>query len=90
MAESWPAVLGTGRASNVAPRRFDGRSGAEAIDPTLADWFPSSDIDAVVVGKAPTLRRVMMPELFMADAMGATGKPADPGTPPVRLADPPG
>ena len=35
-----------------------------------------SDIDAVVVGKAPDFfEGVMMPELFLADALGATGKP---------------
>jgi acetyl-CoA C-acetyltransferase len=34
------------------------------------------DIDAVVLGKAPdTFEGVMMPEIFMADALGATGKP---------------
>jgi acetyl-CoA C-acetyltransferase len=34
------------------------------------------DIDAVVVGKAPDFfEGVMMPELFMVDALGATGKP---------------
>ena len=49
----------------------------EAIDAALADadvtW---DDIDAVVVGKAPDLfEGVMMPELMMADALGAVGKP---------------
>src|ERR671918_3224075 len=35
-----------------------------------------ADIDAVVIGKAPDLfEGVMMPELSMADALGATGKP---------------
>src|SRR6266704_4795330 len=35
-----------------------------------------SDIDAVVVGKAPDLfEGVMMPELYLADALGAVGKP---------------
>ena len=34
------------------------------------------DIDAIVVGKAPDLfEGVMMPELFLADALGAAGKP---------------
>jgi acetyl-CoA C-acetyltransferase len=34
------------------------------------------DIDAVVIGKAPDMfEGVMMPELFLADALGATGKP---------------
>ncbi|MBN7458159.1 thiolase domain-containing protein, partial [Mycobacteroides abscessus] len=49
----------------------------EAIDRAMTDagvdW---DDIDAVVVGKAPDFfEGVMMPELFMADAIGATGKP---------------
>ncbi len=35
-----------------------------------------SDIDAVVVGKAPDFfEGVMMPELYLADALGASGKP---------------
>ncbi len=34
------------------------------------------DIDAIVVGKAPDLfEGVMMPELFLAEALGAAGKP---------------
>ena len=34
------------------------------------------DIDAVVVGKAPdTFEGVMLPENYLADALGATGKP---------------
>jgi acetyl-CoA C-acetyltransferase len=35
-----------------------------------------SDIDAVVIGKAPdTFEGVMLPENYLADALGATGKP---------------
>jgi acetyl-CoA C-acetyltransferase len=35
-----------------------------------------ADIDAVVIGKAPdTFEGVMLPENFLADAVGATGKP---------------
>jgi len=35
-----------------------------------------ADIDAVVLGKAPDMfEGVMMPELFLADALGAVGKP---------------
>ena len=35
-----------------------------------------SDIDAVVIGKAPDMfEGVMMPELYLADALGAVGKP---------------
>ena len=49
----------------------------EAIDRALADSGSTfDDIDAVVVGKAPDLfEGVMMPELFLADALGAAGKP---------------
>ena len=35
-----------------------------------------TDIDAVVIGKAPDMfEGVMMPELYLADALGAAGKP---------------
>jgi acetyl-CoA C-acetyltransferase len=49
----------------------------EAIDKALADSDTTlDDIDAVVVGKAPDFfEGVMMPELFMVDALGATDKP---------------
>ena len=49
----------------------------EAADRALADaGLTFADIDAVVVGKAPDLfEGVMMPELYLADALGAVGKP---------------
>ena len=77
----------TGPARARAPGRREHRSRRtdvsmaglcrEAIDRALADagtdW---PQIDAVVLGKAPDLfEGVMMPELFLADAIGATGKP---------------
>jgi acetyl-CoA C-acetyltransferase len=44
-----------------------------ALDDAELTW---SDIDAVVLGKAPDpFEGVMMPELSMADALGAHGKP---------------
>src|SRR5256714_5526415 len=44
-----------------------------ALEDAGLDW---RDIDAVVVGKAPDLfEGVMMPELYLADALGAAGKP---------------
>ena len=44
-----------------------------ALDDAGYDW---SDIDAVVLGKAPDMfEGVMMPELYLADALGAVGKP---------------
>ncbi len=40
-----------------------------------ANWA-DSDIDAVVIGKAPdAFEGVMQPELFLGDALGAAGKP---------------
>src|SRR5260370_2741084 len=73
------AVLGTGQTKYVAKRHDVSMNGLvrEAIDRALEDSSSTfDDIDAVVVGKAPDFfEGVMMPELFMADAMGATGKP---------------
>src|SRR6187402_3255341 len=73
------AVLGTGQTHYVAKRTDVSMSGLvrEAIDRAMIDanvtW---GDIDAVVVGKAPDFfEGVMMPELFLADALGCTGKP---------------
>src|SRR5579859_2900336 len=44
-----------------------------ALDDAGMTW---ADVDAVVIGKAPDLfEGVMMPELYLADALGATGKP---------------
>jgi acetyl-CoA C-acetyltransferase len=44
-----------------------------ALDDAEMTW---KDIDAVVIGKAPDMfEGVMMPELYLADALGATGKP---------------
>ena len=71
-----------GRRADPAPlqahRRVDRRpvpgGGSTARSPTPGST--SHDIDAVVVGKAPDLfEGVMMPELYLADALGAVGKP---------------
>src|ERR1700721_1413311 len=79
MAPQLAAVLGTGQTKYVAKRQDVSMNGLvrEAIDKALADSGSTmDDIDAVVVGKAPDFfEGVMMPELFMADAVGATGKP---------------
>ncbi|MFI6167442.1 thiolase domain-containing protein [Nocardia sp. NPDC051052] len=73
------AVLGTGQTHHVTKRTDVSMAGMcrEAIDRALVDaGLTIADIDAVVVGKAPDLfEGVMMPELYMADALGATGKP---------------
>ena len=79
MSKQLAAVLGTGQTRYVAKRKDVSMNGLvrEAIDAALADaGVTMADIDAVVVGKAPDFfEGVMMPELFMADATGATGKP---------------
>ncbi|MEV6625033.1 thiolase domain-containing protein [Amycolatopsis sp. NPDC051106] len=79
MTKQLTAVLGTGQTHHRAKRQDVSMPGLlrEAIDRAMADaqvgW---ADIDAVVLGKAPDLfEGVMMPELFLADALGATGKP---------------
>ncbi|UGT59687.1 thiolase domain-containing protein [Nocardia asteroides] len=77
---SFPAaVLGTGQTNHVTKRTDVSMAGMcrEAIDRALADsGVTIAEIDAVVVGKAPDFfEGVMMPELYMADALGAVGKP---------------
>ncbi len=49
----------------------------EAAERALEDaGMTYADIDAVVIGKAPDMfEGVMMPELYLADALGAVGKP---------------
>jgi acetyl-CoA C-acetyltransferase len=73
------AVLGVGQTRHRSRRSDVSIAGLcrEAVDRALADAGLSlADIDAVVVGKAPDLfEGVMMPELYLADALGATGKP---------------
>ena len=49
------------------------RRAERALEDAGCDW---RDIDAVVIGKAPDMfEGVMMPELYLADALGGTGKP---------------
>ena len=73
------AVLGVGQTRHRSRRPDVSIAGLcrEAVDRAVADAGVSlEDIDAVVVGKAPDLfEGVMMPELYLADALGATGKP---------------
>jgi acetyl-CoA C-acetyltransferase len=73
------AVLGTGQTHHRSKRADVSIAGLcrEAADRALADANLTADqIDAVVVGKAPDLfEGVMMPELYLADALGAVGKP---------------
>jgi acetyl-CoA C-acetyltransferase len=73
------AVLGVGQTRHRSRRADVSIAGLcrEAVDRALADAGADlADIDAVVVGKAPDLfEGVMMPELYLADALGAAGKP---------------
>jgi acetyl-CoA C-acetyltransferase len=73
------AVIGTGQTRHRSKRTDVSIAGLcrEAVDRALADAnLDIKDIDAVVVGKAPDLfEGVMMPELYLADALGAVGKP---------------
>jgi acetyl-CoA C-acetyltransferase len=73
------AVLGVGQTRHRSRRSDVSIAGLcrEAVDRALADaGLGFADIDAVVVGKAPDLfEGVMMPELYLAGALGATGKP---------------
>jgi acetyl-CoA C-acetyltransferase len=79
MAKERVAVVGIGQTHHQATRGDVSIAGLvrEAALEALADaemtW---ADIDAVVIGKAPDFfEGVMMPELYLADALGAVGKP---------------
>ncbi|HMG44394.1 MAG TPA: thiolase domain-containing protein [Acidimicrobiales bacterium] len=79
MGKERVAVVGVGQTKYSATRGDVSLPGLlrEAARNSLADaeltW---ADIDAVVVGKAPDFfEGVMMPELYLADALGAVGKP---------------
>ena len=79
MAKQPAAVIGVGQTHHKAKRLDVSIAGLcrEAVDRALEDaGVGFDDIDAVVVGKAPDLfEGVMMPELFLADSLGAAGKP---------------
>ena len=71
------AVIGVGQTNYKAKRRDVSMAGLvrEAIDKALlasdVEW---DAIDAVILGKAPDMfEGVMMPELYLADAIGAVG-----------------
>ncbi|GEB49898.1 MULTISPECIES: thiolase domain-containing protein [Streptomyces] len=73
------AVVGVGQTRHAAARRDVSLAGLvreaalRALEDAGADW---ADIDAVVIGKAPDFfEGVMRPELYLADALGAVGKP---------------
>ncbi|MEJ8667911.1 thiolase domain-containing protein [Streptomyces sp. MS1.AVA.1] len=79
MSKEPVAVVGIGQTKHVAARRDVSIAGLvreaarSALDDAELTW---ADIDAVVIGKAPDFfEGVMMPELYLADALGAVGKP---------------
>lgn len=79
MGKERVAVVGIGQTKHQATRGDVSMVGLlrEAASRALADaQMTWSDIDAVVIGKAPDFfEGVMMPELFLADGLGAAGKP---------------
>ena len=79
MGKELVAVVGIGQTRHQATRGDVSIAGlvreaaVEALDDAGMTW---ADVDAVVVGKAPDFfEGVMMPELYLADALGAVGKP---------------
>jgi acetyl-CoA C-acetyltransferase len=73
------AVIGVGQTHHTAKRIDVSQVGlireaaTRALEDSNCEW---SDIDAVVIGKAPDMfEGVMMPELFLAEALGCVGKP---------------
>ncbi|GAA1733793.1 thiolase domain-containing protein [Nonomuraea wenchangensis] len=73
------AVIGVGQTHYTTRRQDVSIAGLvrEAAVRALEDaGLTFKDIDAVVIGKAPDLfEGVMMPEAYLADALGAAGKP---------------
>jgi acetyl-CoA C-acetyltransferase len=73
------AVIGIGQTKHASKRADVSIPGLvrEAAQRALDDAaLTYADIDAVVIGKAPDMfEGVMMPELYLADALGAAGKP---------------
>jgi acetyl-CoA C-acetyltransferase len=73
------AVIGIGQTKYEAKRIDVSQPGLireaalRALEDAELEW---KDIDAVVLGKAPDMfEGVMMPELFLAEALGCVGKP---------------
>jgi acetyl-CoA C-acetyltransferase len=79
MAGARCAVVGIGQTKHSSARKDVSIAGlcreaaVRALEDASVDW---TDIDAVVIGKAPDMfEGVIMPELYLADALGAVGKP---------------
>ena len=79
MAKERCAVVGIGQTKYASTRGDVSLAGLvreaayRALEDAEMTW---SDIDAVVIGKAPDFfEGIMMPELYLADALGCAGKP---------------
>lgn len=73
------AVVGVGQSSRYRTKIKASIAGLvreaaqEALNDAGCTW---ADIDAVIIGKAPDLfEGVLMPEIYLADALGCVGKP---------------
>ena len=90
MGKQPAAVVGVGQTHHRAKREDVSMAGLcrEAIDRALEDAGMTLDeIDAIVVGKAPDLfEGVMMPELFLAESLGAAASRCCGCTPQARSA----
>ena len=78
MGKERVAIVGVGQTHHTAVRGDVSIAGLVGRPPRLLDDAQMSwaDIDAVVIGKAPDFfEGVMMPELYLAGALGAVGKP---------------
>ncbi len=79
MSKNKVAVVGIGQTKHQSTRGDVSMAGlvreaaVRALEDAEMTW---ADIDAVVIGKAPDFfEGVVMPELYLADALGAVGKP---------------
>lgn len=79
MAKQRAAVIGVGQTKYASTRGDVSMAGLvreaayRALEMADKTW---SDIDAVVIGKAPDFfEGVMMPEIYLAEALGCVGKP---------------
>ncbi|MDE0700387.1 MAG: thiolase domain-containing protein [Acidimicrobiaceae bacterium] len=79
MGKERTAVIGVGQTKYASTRGDVSMAGLlreaaqRALDTAHKTW---SDIDAVVMGKAPDFSEgVMMPEIYLAEALGCVGKP---------------
>src|SRR4029078_5879253 len=79
MGEQLAAVVGVGQTHHRSSRKDVSMAGLvreaaiEALEDSGMTW---AAIHAIVIGKAPDMfEGIAMPELYLADALGAVGKP---------------